>query len=73
MGVSETSSSNLLLRLLYMLEELHTHGEPGGGKDVPATDGDAVDPTRGWLIGQTLWRLEAVDEVLGVLHGPPPR
>ena len=75
----------VLLRLLYLLGELYTHGEPAL-KDqtspiavVPLDDGqpasmddDSGGLSRDWLIGETMWTPEAVDEVLDVVRGPQP-
>jgi hypothetical protein len=75
----------VLLRLLYLLGELYTHGEPALTKQTPidvshlddgqpaSIDDDAGGLTRDWLIDEIMWTAEAVDEVLDVLLGSQPQ
>src|SRR6185437_4318696 len=70
--VDDDDFESVLLRLLYLLGELYTHGEPSDEQEVTSTDADSGRPTRDWLIRRTLWRPEAVDEVLDVLLSSQP-
>jgi 5-methylcytosine-specific restriction protein B len=78
-AVNDDEFERVLLRLLYLLGELYTHGETSDDEyhlhdgQQASTGDDAGSPTRDWLIGQTLWRPEAVDAVLDVLHSSQPQ
>jgi hypothetical protein len=76
----------VLLRLLFLLGELYTHGEPAPQDELPSADagqGEVGEPAaaeagpadlnRGWLARQTMWPPETIDEVVEVLLGPQPQ
>jgi hypothetical protein len=75
----------VLLRLLYLLGELYTHGEPALTEQTPIdigrmpdgqspqVDDDTAGLSLDWLIDQTMWMAEDVDEVLDVLRGSQPQ
>ena len=72
--VDDDQFEGVLSRLLYLLGELYTHGEPIDEEEVPAeVDDSAGGLTRDWLIGATMWSPEAVDEVVDVLRGSQPQ
>jgi hypothetical protein len=84
--LDEDEFERVLLSLLYLLGELYTHGEPVLQDKAPPTDaglsdhGQSAAPddesaslAQEWLIEQTMWPPEVVDEVLGVLLGQQPQ
>jgi hypothetical protein len=71
--VDDDEFERVLLRLLYLLSELYTRDGPSSDKEASPTAVDARGLTMQWLIGETLWRPDAVDEVLDVLLGSQPQ
>jgi dynein-related subfamily AAA family protein len=75
----------VLLRLLYLLGELYTRGEPALTEQAPMdisrvrdgqsprVDDDTAGLSLDWLIDETMWTAGAVDEVLDVLRGSQPQ
>jgi hypothetical protein len=83
--IDDDEFERVLLRLLYLLGELYTHGEPAlmeqtpidsnGMRDgqSPQVDDNAGGLSRDWLIDETMWTAGDLDEVLDILRGSQPQ